>query len=196
MVSSESPNETGASEHSEFASTNGRPTCHKPRELNSPSDINSNSRAATLGNETDAHQMDMATPSSNASSASAAPRHSISDRSHPSRLVESDPCCSSSLGRAWSTEATDVKTLLRGSITAYNRPAESRLDDVFSGRREESLTQLEDREDDPIQWLQALELQVVGACRADERLRPLLRWNVSCFGSDGRLLAHLGQVFS
>jgi hypothetical protein len=48
--------------------------------------------------------------------------------------------------------------------------------------------------EDPLQWLQALELQVVGACRSDERLRPLLRWNVSCFGSDGRLLAHLGQV--
>ncbi|KAG0589922.1 hypothetical protein KC19_1G057500 [Ceratodon purpureus] len=49
--------------------------------------------------------------------------------------------------------------------------------------------------EDPLQWLQALELQVVGACRSDERLRPLLRWNVSCFGSDGRLLAHLGQHF-
>lgn len=49
-------------------------------------------------------------------------------------------------------------------------------------------------DEDSLQWLQALELQAVGACRSDERLRPLLRWNVSCFGSDGRLLAHLGQV--
>ena len=60
---------------------------------------------------------------------------------------------------------------------------------------EEPLRQLGNHlSEDSLQWLQALELQVVGACRSDERLRPILRWNVSCFGSDG-LLAHLGQVF-
>ncbi|KAJ7562505.1 hypothetical protein O6H91_03G071900 [Diphasiastrum complanatum] len=46
-----------------------------------------------------------------------------------------------------------------------------------------------------MKWLQALDFQAVGACRADERLRPLLRWNVSCFGADGRLLARLGLHF-
>jgi hypothetical protein len=43
--------------------------------------------------------------------------------------------------------------------------------------------------------MQALEFQVIGACRTDERLRPLLHWNVSCCGADGQLLSHLGQYF-
>ena len=45
-----------------------------------------------------------------------------------------------------------------------------------------------------LQWLQALDLQVMGACRADERLRPMLQLNVSCAGTDDRLLAQLSQV--
>jgi len=40
----------------------------------------------------------------------------------------------------------------------------------------------------------ALRQQLMGACRADERLRPLLTLNVSCAAADDRFIAHLAQV--
>uniref|UniRef100_A0A7N0RFD7 Uncharacterized protein n=1 Tax=Kalanchoe fedtschenkoi TaxID=63787 RepID=A0A7N0RFD7_KALFE len=43
-----------------------------------------------------------------------------------------------------------------------------------------------------MQWLQALDVQVMGACRADERLKPMLK---SGAAADDRLLAHLSQYF-
>ncbi|CAN4107062.1 unnamed protein product [Withania somnifera] len=46
-----------------------------------------------------------------------------------------------------------------------------------------------------IQWLLALDLQVMGACRVDERLKPLLKLNVSAGAAEDRLLAHLNQNF-
>ncbi|XP_059317924.1 uncharacterized protein LOC132068371 [Lycium ferocissimum] len=46
-----------------------------------------------------------------------------------------------------------------------------------------------------LQWLLALDLQVMGACRADERLKPLLKLNVSAGAAQDRLLAHLSQNF-
>ncbi|KAM7270268.1 hypothetical protein ACFE04_029482 [Oxalis oulophora] len=51
-----------------------------------------------------------------------------------------------------------------------------------------------------LQWLQALDMQVMGACRADERLKPLLKFNVSSTtgliaAEDYGLLAHLTQHF-
>lgn len=46
-----------------------------------------------------------------------------------------------------------------------------------------------------LQWLQALDLQVMGACRADERLKPLLKFNFSAGVAEDRLLSHLNQVF-
>eukprot|EP00249_Psilotum_nudum_P023974 c29045_g1_i1 orf=372-3281(+) len=71
-----------------------------------------------------------------------------------------------------------------------------RLSDVLQGREDVDLIlEGEDRDVMMLQWLRALDLQVVGACRADERLRPMLRWNASCSGADGRLLAHLSQHF-
>ncbi|KAM3290296.1 hypothetical protein P3S67_018585 [Capsicum chacoense] len=45
-----------------------------------------------------------------------------------------------------------------------------------------------------LQWLLALHLQVMGACRVDERLKPLLKLNVSAGAAEDRLLAHLSQV--
>lgn len=56
------------------------------------------------------------------------------------------------------------------------------------------LLQRSDREDRVLQWLQALDMQVMGACRADERLKPLLKMNVSSGLAEDRLLAHLSQV--
>ncbi|KAK6929446.1 hypothetical protein RJ641_005651 [Dillenia turbinata] len=51
------------------------------------------------------------------------------------------------------------------------------------------------REDRVLQWLQALDLQVMGACRADERLKPLLKLNVSSGIAEDRLMAQLSQHF-
>ncbi|KAJ0705277.1 hypothetical protein HanPI659440_Chr14g0571731 [Helianthus annuus] len=46
-----------------------------------------------------------------------------------------------------------------------------------------------------MQWLQALDMQVMGACRADERLKPLLKLNVSSGVAEDRLFSHLSQHF-
>lgn len=56
------------------------------------------------------------------------------------------------------------------------------------------LLQRSDREGSVLQWLQALDMQVVGACRADERLKPLLKMNVSTGAAEDCLLAYLSQV--
>ncbi|CAH9121415.1 unnamed protein product [Cuscuta epithymum] len=45
------------------------------------------------------------------------------------------------------------------------------------------------------QWLQAMDMQVMGACRADERLKPLLKMNVSTGAAEDCLLAYLSQHF-
>ncbi|KAM7499341.1 hypothetical protein LguiA_023755 [Lonicera macranthoides] len=57
------------------------------------------------------------------------------------------------------------------------------------------LLQRSDREDRVMRWLQALDMHVMGACRADERLTPLLKLNVSGGSAEDRLLAHLSQHF-
>lgn len=56
------------------------------------------------------------------------------------------------------------------------------------------LLQQNNREDRVLQWLQALDMQVMGACRTDERLKPLLKMNASNGVAEDRLLAHLSQV--
>ncbi|CAI8586263.1 unnamed protein product [Vicia faba] len=50
-------------------------------------------------------------------------------------------------------------------------------------------------EDRLMDWLQALDLQVIGACRADERLKPLLKMNAGSGVSEDPLLAQLIQHF-
>lgn len=71
-----------------------------------------------------------------------------------------------------------------------------RLTEVLQGTGDgDLLLQQTERENGMLQWLQALDLQVMGACRADERLRPMLQLNVSCSGADDRLLAQLSQHF-
>ncbi|BAS99671.1 Os07g0100500 [Oryza sativa Japonica Group] len=37
--------------------------------------------------------------------------------------------------------------------------------------------------------------QLLGACRADERLRPLLTLNLSCGAAEDRFISHLSQHF-
>uniref|UniRef100_A0A7C9AAE7 Uncharacterized protein n=2 Tax=Opuntia streptacantha TaxID=393608 RepID=A0A7C9AAE7_OPUST len=57
------------------------------------------------------------------------------------------------------------------------------------------LLQQSDRENNFLQWLRALDLQVMGACRADERLKPLLKVNASTGAAEDRLLTQLSQHF-
>ncbi|XP_068668002.1 uncharacterized protein [Aristolochia californica] len=98
---------------------------------------------------------------------------------------------------------TDVRTsedadVGRGRRTdsAGGRGIAERLRDVFRGDGEgDLLFREDDRENSILQWLQALDLQVIGACRADERLKPLLKLNVSNGVAEDRLLAHLSQHF-
>ncbi|OVA06473.1 hypothetical protein BVC80_479g57 [Macleaya cordata] len=71
-----------------------------------------------------------------------------------------------------------------------------RLRDILSGEGDEDLfLQSSDRENNFFQWLQALDIQLIGACRADERMKPLFKLNVSSGVAEDRLLAHLSQHF-
>ncbi|WRX13079.1 hypothetical protein QQP08_005566 [Theobroma cacao] len=71
-----------------------------------------------------------------------------------------------------------------------------RLTNIFVEENDgDLLLQQSDREDRVLQWLQALDMQVIGACRTDERLKPLLKVNVSNGLAEDRLLAHLSQHF-
>ncbi|KAK2983484.1 hypothetical protein RJ640_006497 [Escallonia rubra] len=51
-----------------------------------------------------------------------------------------------------------------------------------------------EREDGVLQWLQALDMQVMGACRTAERLKPLLKLNQTSGAAEDWFLAHLTQV--
>ncbi|KAL2650354.1 hypothetical protein R1flu_018482 [Riccia fluitans] len=126
-------------------------------------------------------------------------------------------CESSALGRAGNTGSIDVVSrsglacqIRSNSIRSscfFGRPTVEHPmpDSSFvpvqetarnsgNGSRLDSSEEL-NRDSGALRWVQALELQGTGACRADERLRPLLRWNVSCVGADGRLLVQFGQHF-
>lgn len=70
-----------------------------------------------------------------------------------------------------------------------------RLRDILSGEGgDEDLAN--DRGNNFVQWLQALDIQLLGACRADERMKPLFKLNVSSGVAEDRLLAQLSQVCS
>ncbi|XP_026414220.1 uncharacterized protein LOC113309914 isoform X2 [Papaver somniferum] len=69
-----------------------------------------------------------------------------------------------------------------------------RLRDILSGEGgDEDLAN--DRGNNFVQWLQALDIQLLGACRADERMKPLFKLNVSSGVAEDRLLAQLSQHF-
>ncbi|PIN15100.1 hypothetical protein CDL12_12263 [Handroanthus impetiginosus] len=81
------------------------------------------------------------------------------------------------------------------SVSA-NQSITRRLTDIFVGDGDgDLLLQRNDREDGVLQWLRALDMQVMGACRADERLKPLLKLNVSTGVAEDPLLSHLSQHF-
>uniref|UniRef100_A0A1D1YQR4 Uncharacterized protein n=3 Tax=Anthurium amnicola TaxID=1678845 RepID=A0A1D1YQR4_9ARAE len=81
------------------------------------------------------------------------------------------------------------------SVRASAGPLE-RLTDVLRGGGDgDLLFDCGEAESGMLQWLQALDLQVMGACRADERLKPLLKFNASGCVAEDRLISQLSQHF-
>lgn len=71
-----------------------------------------------------------------------------------------------------------------------------RLTDIIVDESDgDLLIQTTNCEDRLMQWLQALDMQVMGACRADERLKPLLKMNSVSGVSEDPLLTQLIQHF-
>ncbi|CAA0811114.1 Unknown protein [Striga hermonthica] len=71
-----------------------------------------------------------------------------------------------------------------------------RLTEIFLADGDgDLLLQSSDPESGFLQWFHALDMQVMGACRADERLKPLLKLNVAAGVAEDGLLAHLTQHF-
>ncbi|KAE9615014.1 hypothetical protein Lalb_Chr04g0250791 [Lupinus albus] len=82
-----------------------------------------------------------------------------------------------------------------GDSTSEVRLTE-RLMDILVGEGDgDLLIQQTNREDRLLQWLQALDMQVMGACRADERLKPFLKMNSACGVAEDPLLTQLSQHF-
>ncbi|KAG6436575.1 hypothetical protein SASPL_101476 [Salvia splendens] len=71
-----------------------------------------------------------------------------------------------------------------------------RLTDIFlEDGDDDLLLQRTDIGEGFMQWLGALNMQVMGACRADERLKPLLKLKISGGEAEDRLLAQLCEHF-
>lgn len=82
-----------------------------------------------------------------------------------------------------------------GSLSENGIRLTERLTDILVERGDGDLMlQQSNQYDMLLQWLQALDMQVIGACRADERLTPLLKLNAPGGADDDRLLVHLSQV--
>lgn len=72
---------------------------------------------------------------------------------------------------------------------------EERLTGIFVDEDDgDLLLQHNNREDIVLRWLQALDMQFIGACRTDERMKPLLKMNASNGVSEDCLLAYLSKV--
>ncbi|KAL2227451.1 UNVERIFIED_CONTAM: hypothetical protein Sindi_2103800 [Sesamum indicum] len=91
-------------------------------------------------------------------------------------------------------ESIDVSSSGSGTLASGSSSIMRRLTEVLvEDGDEDLLLQGSSREDGVLQWIRALDMQVMGACRADERLKPLLKLNVSTGVAEDRLLAHLSQ---
>ncbi|OIW02712.1 hypothetical protein TanjilG_29488 [Lupinus angustifolius] len=106
-----------------------------------------------------------------------------------SSSVDSDSSC----GGGSSASSTFMSE--NGGLTSEVRLTE-RLTDIFVDEGDgDLLIQETNREDRLLQWLQALDMQVIGACRADERLKPLLKMNAACGFAEDPLLTQLSHHF-
>ncbi|CAI9273719.1 unnamed protein product [Lactuca saligna] len=109
---------------------------------------------------------------------------------------QKSPEDSSSLSRGQaSTDAVSGDSSTRRSGNRIGLAA--RLTDLFvgGGDNDDELLIQRSVQGTVMQWLYALDMQVMGACRADERLKPLLKLNVCSGVTEDRLLSHLSQHF-
>ncbi|KAL2457852.1 hypothetical protein Adt_46213 [Abeliophyllum distichum] len=88
-----------------------------------------------------------------------------------------------------SSDATEISSVENPSLT--QRLKEILVEDGDG----DLLLQQSGRGDGFLRWLQALDMQVMGACRTDERLKPLLKLKFSAGAAEDCLLAHLSQHF-
>ena len=115
------------------------------------------------------------------------------DRGEQSNVNDFDD--SSSISSAGGTSTTGSGRVSGERSEPSEAGLTERLTDILVDQGDgDLLLQRNDREDRVLQWLQALDMQVMGACRADERLKPLLKLNASSGVAEDRLLAHLSQV--
>uniref|UniRef100_A0A2N9H1H8 Uncharacterized protein n=1 Tax=Fagus sylvatica TaxID=28930 RepID=A0A2N9H1H8_FAGSY len=113
----------------------------------------------------------------------------VDDSSSSSFSMDSISSCSIGSGASSSGSRENGESRSEIGLT-------ERLTDILVDEGDgDLLLQRSDREDRVMQWLQALDMQVMGACRVDERLKPLLKMNASNGIAEDRLLAHLSQHF-
>lgn len=96
------------------------------------------------------------------------------------------------IGGESSDESTEINRSAASSREGIAGGLAERLRDVL--RDESSGDLLMDRgevENGTMQWLRALDLHVLGSCRADERLKPMLKLNTS---NGAAVVAQLSQV--
>lgn len=98
------------------------------------------------------------------------------------QIDDADNLDQNSCDEASSSQSVDEASAA-GSPSVRRRSREVRVEDG------------EDREGGILHWLLSPDKHVMGACRADERLKPLLKLNVSNGAAEDRLLAHLSQHF-
>ncbi|KAL4576171.1 hypothetical protein LXL04_012260 [Taraxacum kok-saghyz] len=119
---------------------------------------------------------------------------SFGDRDADDQQQSTEDSSSVSRGQA-STDVVSGDSSTRRSGNGIGLAA--RLTDLFvgDGDNDDELLMQRSVQGTVMQWLQALDMQVMGACRADERLKPLLKLNVSSGVTEDRLLSHLSQHF-
>ncbi|KAL8192882.1 hypothetical protein R6Q57_027330 [Mikania cordata] len=121
-------------------------------------------------------------------------QRSLGDRDGDDQHKSTEDSSSVPRGQAYRDEVSgDSSTRRNGNGTGLA----ARLTDlvVGDGDNDDDLLIQRSAQGTVLQWLQALDLQAMGACRADERLKPLLKLNVSTGMAEDRLLSHLSQHF-
>ncbi|KAD7480271.1 hypothetical protein E3N88_03407 [Mikania micrantha] len=121
-------------------------------------------------------------------------QRSLGDRDGDDQHKSTEDSSSVPRGQAYRDEVSgDSSTRRNGNGTGLA----ARLTDlvVGDGDNDDDLLIQRSAQGTVMQWLQALDLQAMGACRADERLKPLLKLNVSTGMAEDRLLSHLSQHF-
>lgn len=90
--------------------------------------------------------------------------------------------------------SSETSGLVQRSETAAGGLGESFADAPAVGGDGDLFLACDELERGVLQWLRALDLHVIGACRVDERLKPLFKLNISSGIAEDRLVAQLSQV--